>query len=555
MIKSSFLLRHRRLLIMIGIIFLVGVIGIGYIWLGNRKPVMANQEMIQEYATVTKGNIEVTVTGSGAIESSSVKNVAAEVAAKVKSVNVSVGDTVKKGDVLFELDSSDLETQIRNKQKTINNYQKTVNEYTEDIANLNVYSDANGYVTNLKVEKGSSVNKNSVLFEIVDDSYYVLKADFHYNANNPIQIGDEVTMMVNDAFNYINGTVSKVSDLKQHYEYGGEIQEVEIQVKNPGYTLEGVTVSQITVSTQTNTKIMALASSTFETLKSTSVKSLSSGTVATLNINEGDYITSGALVMVLENDDLYENLADAKTALSDALTELADIREDSTFYTITAPIDGVVTNVNVNEDDYVRSESTLAKIVNNTEVQFQINVDELDILDIEIGQEVKVTIDALTETATTPLIGYVTEIALEGTNMNSVTSYPVTISLAGSDEIRMGMNCTAEIVVKSAKDVLVIPVEAASARKNQYFVTLEDGSQKEIEIGIYDEDYIEIVSGLTEGEKIKLPIKVTSSKNSEETKNNNAMGNFMGGTSMPMGGGMQGGNMNRGNAGGMPGGR
>ena len=167
----------------------------------------------------------------------------------------------------------------------------------------------------MKVKKDDSVNKNTVLFDIVDDSYYILKANFHYNANNPIQVGDSVNMMVNDAFSYMQGTVSKVSDFKQHYEFGGEIQEVEIQVKNPGYTLEGIVVSQIIVSTQSNAKIMALANSAFETLDSVNFKCPSSGTISQLNINNGDYISTDSLVMVLENEDLYENLSDAKTSL------------------------------------------------------------------------------------------------------------------------------------------------------------------------------------------------------------------------------------------------
>lgn len=556
MIKSNFFMRYRKLLLVVGLFIMVSLIGISCFRFNNRRPVMANQEFKQEFATVTKGNIELTVTGSGTIEAASTKDIASEVAAKVKSVNVAVGDTVKKGDILFELDSSDLETQIRNKQKTIANYQKTVNEYREDITNLNVYTNKSGYITNLKVKKGDSVTKNSILFEIIDDSYYVFTADFHYNETNPIQVGDDVSMMINDVFNYMEGTVSKVSDFKQHYEYGGEIQQIEIQVKNPGYTLEGIIVSQITVNTQSGAQIMALNSSTFETLESVSFKSPSSGIIENLNVSEGTYITPEMLVVTLENDELYEELDDAKIALSDALTELNDIKEDSSFYTITAPIDGVVTSVEVNVDDYVRSESIIAKIVNNTEVQFEISVDELEILDVEVGQEAKVTIDALEETETNPLIGHVTEIALEGTNMNSVTSYPVTISLAGSDDIRMGMNCTTEIVVDSAQDVLVIPVEAVNVRKNKYSVTMDDGTQKEVKIGIYDENYIEIISGLTEGEKVKLPTKVISN-NTTESKEQENIGGFQMpiGGSMSIGGGMPGGNMGGGMNGGRQGGR
>ena len=549
MIKSNFFMRHKKLLIILGFILIVAIIGGRFFVIGGKKATLANQQMIQEFTSVEKGNIELTVTGSGAIESSSTKDVAAEVSAKVKAVNIKVGDIVKKGDILFELDSSDLETQIRNKQKTVTNYQKTVNEYNEDIKNLNVYSDVSGYIKNLTIDTGDEVNKNSKIFEIVDDSYYVFTTNFRYNSNNPIEIGDTVTMMINESFEHMEGTVSKVSDFKEHYEYGGEMQEVEVKVENPGYTLEGITVSQIAITTKNN--LMAISTATFEGLESVSFKCPTSGTVAQLNVNEGSYVTPDTLIMTLENEDLYENLSDAKNSLSDALTELSDIKEDYSFYTITAPIDGVVTSVDVNVDDYVRSESTIAKIVNNTEVKFEISVDELDILDIEIGQEAKVTIDALEETETTPLIGHVTEIALEGTNMNSVTSYPVTISLAGSDEIRMGMNCTTEIVVDSAKDVLVIPVEAVEARRNKYYVTMEDDTQREIEIGIYDEDYIEIVSGLTEGEKVKLPTKILSTSTGNETteEGGNMMGGFMGGSAMPMGGSMP-----TGMTGGMPGG-
>lgn len=52
-------------------------------------------------------------------------------------------------------------------------------------------------------------------------------------------------------------------------------------------------------------------------------------------------------------------------------------------------------------------------------------------MDVKIGQEVKVTIDAISDTEKEPIIGTVSEIALEGTSMNSVTTYPVTISLEG----------------------------------------------------------------------------------------------------------------------------
>lgn len=548
--KSNFFIRHKRLITIMAICVVVIVSGIVVVKLTKNMPntVYARE---RKSATVSKGNISVSVSGSGSIESASTKNIASEVSAKVTKVNVSVGDKVNKGDVLFQLDSSSLETQIRNKQKSITSLQKSVNEYNEDISNLKMISDVSGYVSNFKSVAGDSVSKNSVLFQVTDTSIFKLNTTFLYNEANPITVGNQAKIFLADTYSYLYGTVSYVSAQKDYYEYGGQIQKVEIEVENPGYSLEGIQSSNISVTTDKGTDIKATETATFETATPVSFKCKTTGTIKETYIRNGDFVNVGDLIMLIENDDLSENLKEAKTSLSDAYTELNDIKDDYSFYTITAPIDGIVTSVNVSEDDYVRSESTLAKIVNNYEIEFEIEVDELDILELQVGQEAKVTIDAIEETSSIPLVGTVSEIALEGTTMSSVTTYPVTISLTGNDDIRMGMNCSAEIIVKSAEDVLVVPIEAINTKKNKYYVTMESGEEREVEIGIYNEEYIEIVSGLTEGEKVILPETVSAnSTNSKKENDKSSFGGFnMNGGNMPnmggdrpnMGGGMPGG--------------
>lgn len=548
LIKNNFFLRHARVLLIIaGVIIIISII----LTINSFKDTKTTLAVTERAVSVArKGDVQVSISGSGTIQSASTKDIASEVSANVKNVYVSVGDKVNKGDLLFELDSSDLETQIRNKQRSVNNLSETVKEYKEDIKNLNIYANMNGYVSNLKYAKGDTVNKNSVLFEIVDASSYKLTAQVYYNANNPVNVGDSVSMMFLETFVDIEGVVSKVSDIKEQSDLGGQLQTIEIKVDNPGYTLEGVQVSNITIKTQKGLNVSSLGIGTFTSNEAKQFKSPSSGTIKEIYINDGSYVSTNELIIVLENDDLYDNLSDAQTSLSDAVTELNDIKNDSSFYTIISPIDGIVTTLNISEGDYVRSESTLAKIVNNYEIEFDIDVDELDILDLKIGQEAKVTIDAIEETVKEPLTGTVSEIALEGTTMNSVTSYPVTISLSGNDNIKMGMNCSAEIIVESAEDVLILPVEAIESRRGKYYVTLENNERKEVEVGIYNEDYIEIVSGLTEGDKVLLPATVSgvNAQNSEK-QNMNQMSGFPGGGmstggSMPNGGRIPSGGMN-----------
>ncbi len=536
--KSNFFIRHRKLLVIVGIV-LVALVVVVFSFSNRKRPTMASAGE-RKTAIVERGDISVSISGSGVIESASTKNISSEVGATVTKVNVAVGDRVSKGDVLFQLDSSDLETQIRNKQKSVTSLQDTVNNYQTDISNLNVVSNVNGYISDFKYNVGDNVTKNAVLFQVTDTSSFILNTTFCYNANNPIQVGDEAKIFLSDSYSYLYGKVSYVTDKKGYYEYGGQTQKVEIVVDNPGYDLGGVKATSIVVTTAQGTTQSALESVAFETREPIPFTSKASGTIEQIFVKDGMYIQDGTSIMTVKNDELYKNLNDAKSSLSDAYKELSDVKADSSFYTISAPIDGVVTMLQVSEGDYVRSESTLAKIVNNYDIQFQIDVDELDILDVKLGQEVKVTIDAMEETTRKPLTGTVSEIALEGTTMNSVTSYPITISLQGNDNIRMGMNCSAELIVNSVKDVLILPVEAIETRKGKYYVTMEDGSSKEVEVGLYNEDFIEIVSGLTEGDKVLLPETISATRNTNQTGNMNN----------PMMGGFEGGRMER-NQGGM----
>lgn len=533
LIMSSFFIRHKKIIFFsIGAIILA-TFGLGYFINGKSrtkktyaaKPLTSNAVI---------GNITTSITGNGTIASASTKLVASEVSADVKEVRVSVGDKVSKGDILFVLDDTELNSKIRSIEKSISNQNKNLAEYKKDISNLNVYATTSGYVSNFSLSLGDSVTKNSVIFNTTDNDVYIFKALFNYNKNAPIYVGDSVSLMLVGNFLTLTGEVSYISDEVTLSEIGTPLKEVEITIKNPGYTVEGV--EAIATIIRNDFSIRSYSSSKFEKKESSKFRVLASGTIKSVNIRNGDYINTGDLIMVLENEDLQDNYQTSKENISDLYEDLADVKGDTSFYTITSPIDGVVTTLNVSEGDYVRAESSLAKIVNNYDVEFEIDVDELDILDIKIGQEVKIIIDAISKTEKEPIIGKVSEIALEGTSMNSVTTYPVTISFEGNDNIKMGMNCSAEIIIENKENILLIPVEAINTRKNKYYVTLENGEEREVETGIYDEDNIEIVSGLSEGDSVILPQLVKGSSSENNRKEANSFGGFggMGGGQMPM---------------------
>lgn len=544
--ENSFWLRHKKLIIiLLSLILCVGVF-IAWRFLERRRGIGAVNAAERETAKASIGNITSSITGSGTIVSSATKNISSEVSADVLSVNVSVGDKVSKGDVLLELDKTTYDTKIRELNKNITKLASNVSSYKQDINNLYVYATKSGYVSDLNLDVGDSVNKNSTILQITNDEYYYISCQVNYNTGLTLKVGDLAKVMLVDTLTYLDGEISYVSDLKEISDSGTPLQTVEVKIKNPGYTLDGLLAS-VTLGSGTSA-VKAVKNVNITSTKSSSFKAQVSGTVESLYVRNGDYINTGDLIMILKNDDLKENLNDAVSSLNDAYEDLNNEKENLDFYTIIAPIDGVVTSINVSSGDYVRSESNLLTIVNNDNVEFDIEVDELDINDVTVGAEVKVTIDALEETASSPLTGYVTNVSIEGNSMNSVTSYPVTISLEGNDKIKMGMNCSAEIIIQSKENVLTVPVEAVNSRKGEYYVSLTDGSEKKVEVGLYDDTNIEIVSGLTEGDEVYLPITVKASSNNVENDNSSFGGFDFGGGGMP--GGNFGGNMGNGGPGG-----
>lgn len=182
-----------------------------------------------------------------------------------------------------------------------------------------------------------------------------------------------------------------------------------------------------------------------------------------------------------------------------------------------------------------------------------VNVDELDILTIDIGQEATIVLDALPEDS---FHGTVTKISNSGTVQSGVTTYPVTITLddiSGSGALT-GMNATATISIATSTDVLLIPLDALQEMGNEQFVYIVGdsdeglGERRIVETGLSDGTNVEIISGLSEGEQVAY-IESTSAGDSEQTMMQGMGGGTppnggnMGGGTPPDGGGMGGGPM------------
>jgi len=241
-----------------------------------------------------------------------------------------------------------------------------------------------------------------------------------------------------------------------------------------------------------------------------------SGTVSGFGKLSGSTVTKGETLCTIDSDSLRDNLKSAKLNLESAQLSANTAASNLDNYTIKSPISGTVIEKKLKAGDKVDgvSSGTLATIYDLSYLKMQMNVDELNIGKVQVGQTVEITADALPGQSFT---GTVDRVSINGTTTNGFTTYPVTITLQEYGDLKPGMNVSARILGETAENALCVPVAAVSRGNTVQVaqpgalaedgVTVADASKIEeraVVLGINDDAYIQITSGLEEGETVLM---------------------------------------------------
>ena len=149
------------------------------------------------------------------------------------------------------------------------------------------------------------------------------------------------------------------------------------------------------------------------------------------------------------------------------------------------------------------SSNKILRLIDTSRLFAEVNVDEVDISRLKLGQRAKVKVDAYPDEV---FSGKVISIAREATISQGLVVVKVKIQLDEADpRLKPGFTATADIIVAEAKNALVLPVEEVKERGGRYFVTvLQNGkpTPREVEVGVSDGTYVEIKRGLKEGDVV-----------------------------------------------------
>ena len=476
-----------------GAVFLIG---------GGNKA--ASRDVTYAETTPVRQDVSNSLSGTGTLNPANTYTVKSLVDGKILTGGFEEGDKVEEGDVLYTIDSSDASTNLEKASIALQQAQRS---YDKTVDLQYVRAEVDGTVSSLKVAKGDEVTSGQEVAVIRDSSKMLLNLLFPAADAANFSVGQSADVVLDGTFETLKGTITAVTGTDELSTGNLLVRTVTIRVNNAG----GLTTAQ--AATASVNGVSSIASATFAYQAERTLTALASGTVSAINVQEGDTVSKGDILIELTGDDLTESIQSASESLRSAEISMQNQQDNMSNYTITSPISGTIIEKDAKQGDALTSGSTLCVIYDLSYLEMVINVDELQIGALSVGQKVQLTADAVTDKT---YVGTVTRVSMKGSSSGGTTTYPITIRIDNTDGLRPGMNANAEIVVAEANNALVVP-NAAVIRGGYVLVSkkspsaanaVEDMDAPEgyvyvkVETGVSDDSYTEIKSGLQEDDTV-----------------------------------------------------
>lgn len=226
-----------------------------------------------------------------------------------------------------------------------------------------------------------------------------------------------------------------------------------------------------------------------------------------------------------------QQINSALASLSSAKSQYQQAVDTFNNTTITAPFDGQIAVSTLQKGDQVSGSSLIATLITNQYVAI-IPLNEVDVAKIKLGDSAIMTFDAIDGLSIT---GKVIDIDTLGTVSQGVVTYNVKISLDTSDpQVKPGMSTSVSIITETKTDVIAVPNAAIKVQGGTNYVQTLDANGKPqnviVQIGIADDSYTEIISGVNEGDNVVTQTINLSTAAKTTTTANSSIGSLLGGS-------------------------
>ena len=473
----------RTVVMIIVIIAIILVVGVSVLQRQVREQFGGEaQEVLSEQAQ--RGTISTVVSGSGMLLNVDTEIISVPAGVEVTDILVAYGDAVEEGDLLAVVDMATVRTAMSELQEEIEDLDDRITAAEGDTVSSYISAGVPGRVKIIYGETDMLVEDAMVdhggLAVISLDGYMAVDIE-----TDAVTEGDAVAVILSDG-EEMEGTVKSVV---------GKTATILVTDNGPEYDEE------VTVKDEDGAEIGSGKLYIHNPLKVTGY----AGTVKTVNTSLNQQVYSGTTLFTLTDTAStasYDALLRSRSEKEETLLELLTIQR---YGGMVSPISGSVYSVvDLDEETEEETEETSDIITISADVSMSvtISVDEADILSLELGQEADVTVSSVSEDT---LKGTVTEID----KTDSSGAYTAVVTLDKVEGMIPGMTASVDVRIEGVDDAIIIPVDALHQNRSGYYVytsydeeTEEFGGRVDVIPGISNSSYVEIKSGLSEGDTV-----------------------------------------------------
>lgn len=514
-------------------------------------------------ASVEKGTLVVSVSGSGQISASDQVDIKPKVSGTVIYVApLAPGQNVGAGTFIASVDSRDAQKAVRDAQLNLQTAQLTLAKLQNDQANNQITTNDTLTNTQSNLTKAYQDGFNNVatayihLPPILEDTRLVIygtqlssygcepdycvysnlikpedRQSFDYLVNNAKNDYAQASASYNESlYDYINTkrdadpiALEKLinealiasQDLSQAVKTELTMLDTLVtNIKKQGNVPAVITNYRLSLTTDLptiNSQVSTLLS--IQNTITTSKQSLASNQRGVTSNAQGNSLD----LMTQQN-----TVAQRQATLSDAQATLAD-------YSIRAPFAGILATLDVKRGDSASLAVSMATVISPKQIA-EISLNEVDVAKVHNGQKATLTFDAIPDLT---LTGKVVSVDVIGTVSQNVVSYKVKIALDTQDpRIKPGMSVSVSIITQAKQDVLMIPSSSVKSQGTGSIVqtvSLPEGSSLTatitateaqaslksvpVQVGASNDTMIEVISGLKEGDEVIVrTISATAAK-------------------------------------------
>ncbi len=542
---KNFIKKNKIASIVIGII----IIALLYLIL---KPIFSKENEIPYVtAKVERGDITTTVSVTGQITSSNSIDIKPKVSGDISYINLKNGQIVKEGDILLKIDDLDALNSVKDARIALANAK-------DDLAKMEGLSTDEGMIEATKVKREKDLASayeavvdglpeifTSTTPSIVENLHDLLFGDeIDYPNYNVDYYGESLMLYNKSSIDYSKTTKEAYEMAKKSYDkalnyyqsknltYFSDPLEIE-QTLNLTYDA----IKKINDSVRASLNLVRLYKDSVNNIKLeypkqvddhdkilTSYFTITNNLFSKIDLLKNNVQTAKENLVDVNFDlqDQRNTVEKAQRNLQTALNKLAD-------YTIKAPFDGILGNV----DDSIFvgdniSSNTVLGVLTSKQYIIKISLSEDDAAKVKVGQKALITFDVLDNLQAT---GKIIDVDVVGKISQGVVSYDAKVLLDDNidERVKSGMNTTIDIITQTKSNVLTIPRIALKMQNNKYYVEIlndkKEIEKRPVEIGLQADSKVEIIKGLNEGEKVIVSGNAINNSSTTNSKNFNQINN------------------------------